>query len=246
LQLQLRYIPLRLNPLIRPLQAKKHLSARVLNNRITISSRNRFIYYRVPKSANSSIMYNLIAHDPHQNFDLQDYTSGWAKKHAYYKPKDYGIKGARRILQDHFLFTFVRNPYDRVLSAYLDKITQPHKQRKIAKFLGKPLDTKIEFSNFIEYLMKGGLFGNIHWAPQSSFLPPNDYFHFIGYVESLEENLQELLPRLFPELSSMNFQNESKNITRASTRRDEYYTSELMQYVRKLYHTDFIRFHYDY
>jgi hypothetical protein len=190
-------------------------------------------------------MYNLVAHDPYQELHLQEYTSRWAKKHAYYKPKDYGIKGSKRILQDHFLFTFVRNPYDRVLSAYLDKITQPHKQRKIAKFLGKPLDTQIEFQDFIKYLSRGGLYGNIHWAPQSSFLPPNDYFHFIGHVESLNSDLQHLLPQLFTHLTSINFGKETKNITGASTKRNKYYTSELMQEVSKLYHTDFMRFNYE-
>ena len=190
-------------------------------------------------------MYNLVAHDPYHDVNLQDDTSRWAKKHAYYKPNDYGIRRSKHIQNNHFLFTFVRNPYDRVLSAYLDKITQPHKQRKIAEHLQKPLDSNITFEDFIKYLNRGGLYGNIHWAPQSSFLLPKEYYGFIGYVETLNQDLQYLLSHIFPNVSSYNFEKETKNITHAHNKREIYYSAELMRQVRRLYWMDFEHLGYD-
>jgi len=89
-----------------------------------INHDHRFVYCAIPKNANSSLKswFLEIAGEPleHEHAD---------QKHDAmhpYKASRQPAKCVRRAMQEYFKFVFVRNPWDRLTSAYLNKFVQMH------------------------------------------------------------------------------------------------------------------------
>ena len=155
-------------------------------DRIFYSPKHNFVYFRVPKSANSTIVLNL-AHAMNVK-TLGDRGS---------KVKKIGKRNlkmallSRERLKNCYKFTFIRNPFSRVLSAYLDKI-EPGKT-KFRNDLDIN-DRELSFLEFLKLLDDGYLTSNIHWAPQAYVVPQHpSKLDFIGRVENLEADLQEVM-----------------------------------------------------
>ena len=77
-----------------------------------------FFYNRVPKAANTSITQTLFTHSA--------YSPRLARrdnpKYKFQRPIFLSPNQVYKLEYEAFKFTFVRNPYSRVLSAYLDKV----------------------------------------------------------------------------------------------------------------------------
>lgn len=105
---------------------------------------------------------------------------------------------------DYFKFTILRNPFERLVSAYLDKfakkVTPGRSTLNVIKDVYQFLDINIDinksinFSQFIHYLLrtKNHLL-NGHWRPQYLFLGLNLFnFDYIGRFEKLDIVIQSL------------------------------------------------------
>jgi hypothetical protein len=116
-----------------------------------------FFYSRVPTAANSTVSFYLAEQCgvPAWRGRLRE---GTCAKIAFPKPSQLSTSQVDRFA-DLFKFTFVRNPYARVLLAYLDKVRT-----------GKKINGIRSFTEFCRYLGSGGLYHNAHWAPQTSVL----------------------------------------------------------------------------
>jgi len=134
-----------------------------------------------------------------------------------------------------------------VLSAYLDKIAsaEPGNYSYVTATLGKADISQVAFPDFIAFLEKGGLFSNVHWAPQTSILPiDTKLIAFIGKVENLQSDLTRLINQI-PGLSPFN-----AVVTHEQGRRNsdalisEYYDADLTSRVFELYREDFISLGY--
>jgi len=119
-------------------------------------------------------------------------------------PSQLDLQHVDQFTADYFKFTFVRNPYTRILSTYLDKIAptatnSPRKKAVIGRFLSKPPGADITFSNFLDYLeFRNSVSANGHWARQSDFLVmPVSAFDAIGKVESPDDDLPHILREIF-------------------------------------------------
>lgn len=151
----------------------------------------------------------------------------------------------RRLDQEAFTFTFVRNPYSRVLSAYLDKVgRRRHQGRRFlqwAERFGQPGD----FVGFCRFLKAGGRDLDMHWAPQAEILClPPDHLDFIGRVEYLERDLGQVLDRLFGRLAQMPSERRGTT-THAGRQLQEAYGPEQKRIMAELSHRDFVLFGYD-
>jgi len=117
---------------------------------------------------------------------------------------------ARYILNNYYKFMFVREPFERLLSAYKDKFTR--KSNDVSKKYGGKIkrsvrlrlgsnashsDADIKFSDFILYLIdtsrKGGRL-NEHWHHYDRLCYPCEInYDFIGHYETLEEDARLVL-----------------------------------------------------
>lgn len=182
-----------------------------------------FFYNRIPKAANSTIITTLAR----MRFQ-QEIPSRSAKK-LFLTPS---LLRSREVenFSNLFCFTFVRNPFTRTLSAYLDKIERrAHRRNRPSTFI-----------NFLYELKEGKLHSNAHWAPQSDlFLIPIDHFSFIGKVETLQADLSRVKNQLQQKDPDEQVKSVLSNATNANSKLSSYYDEEAIQLVRTLYQQDF-------
>lgn len=218
-----------------------------IDKRIMISDENAYIYVRVPKCANSTIVLMLgleeLGMDGAQwanmpSSEQRHLFTDTLKKRTFSHPSRLNAADAANAIASHRRIMFVRNPYTRLASAYLDKVASG----KYEEHVGLPAD--IGFGDFCQYLSNGGLYRNIHWLPQTAITPfPIDSFDFIGRFESLDDDLTRLTRMLHgrnqPTISL------ASHATHAGEHLHELYGEAEVRIVRELYAEDFARLGYD-
>ena len=102
-------------------------------------------------------------------------------------------------LQDARIFTFVRNPYERILSAYLNKINRRETAvwTGFARGFGIDPNDRLSFDGFIE-ILSGAVPEtlNEHFRPQfMNILYPLVRPNFLGTLDQMDEMLPQILHR---------------------------------------------------
>lgn len=191
---------------------------------------HRCIFVHIPKCAGISISRSLFG----ENFDATH-----RSLNEYLK-----ILGPRKF-KSYFKFTVVRNPYDRLVSAYcfLKKGGMNEQDKNWAEKNLSPYD---DFDTFVKkWVNQKNIQTQIHFHPQSSFIclqknqPGMD---FIGYYENLEADFQHVCQKL-------NFNSTLLAMNRNSTKgKDfrEYYTDETRAIVADVYADDIKVLGYDF
>ncbi|WP_370231838.1 sulfotransferase family protein [Cognatishimia sp.] len=162
-------------------------------------------------------------------------------------------------------FAMVRDPFGRLLSAYLNKVERNlpiTKERanedhfkmivwEIEEFRKATLDLKefpeISFEVFLLWLKDSGSWftNDEHWASQTKLLrQPGLQFDFIGRFERIQEDAAFMLSEMgcempFPNQSDVNFAP-----TNASEKLDVYLSERAKGLIGDLYRDDFINFDY--
>lgn len=142
---------------------------------------------------------------------------------------------------------FIRNPYSRVLSAFLNKF-KPNS--RISKEHGAFDHTADGFKKFVYYLRDGGRSGNSHWDLQKKLmlLPPDQYDRVIRFENFQEEMLGFLESRgLAPRAGSLEalYPSDQNKKTDATKKMERFYTREVADLVADLFAADFDTLGYD-
>lgn len=230
-----------LSPFYRRFPYRGEMDLFKLDPRGAYSPLEPFFYNRVPKAANTSITQTLFEHTP---FRLK-VTRRQHPKYQFLRPLFLSPYEVIRLEQEAFKFTFVRDPYSRVLSAFLDKVGR--KRHQGVRFLqwAERNNEPQSFLGFCRYLKAGGLFLDMHWAPQVQILClPIKRFDFIGRVEQLDRDLAQVLQHLYGVTASGPTPRAGTH-TRASERVKEAYGPEERAIVNQLYAADFEQLGYD-
>lgn len=184
---------------------------------------------RIPKAANSSVISGLAS------LKAGEHVPSKPAKAMFRSPSSL-TPAELDIFESLFKFAVVRNPFARTLSAYLDKV-----ERK-----GKIDGYETSFPEFMDYLARGGLYRNAHWAPQSALLlmPPERY-DFFGRVEAFDADMEQVYARLREPALGYKPQSIYQNYTGASEKSRRYYTPKQVEQVRTLFQRDFELFGYE-
>ena len=149
-----------------------------------------------------------------------------------------------RLLPRLYKFTFVRNPYTRILSAYLNKLFGPERDRLLAKIGLSDPEREVSFLQFLQNLEKKGLYADMHWAPQADIIPyERDQLDKIGRIESLEEDLSQVVDKCFGQ--QLRLKNKESGRTGADNRLKEYLGTEEQKLIERIYARDFELFYPD-
>lgn len=216
-----------------------------------ISLRQKFVYVEVPKAGSSTIKGTLIkAELASPSFEFT------SRRHIHLRefspllnPMQVGDFNALLSGPDIFKFCFVRNPYDRLLSGYLDKIAQPSEQRDLLcrQFgLNNPADQELTFLEFVKAIQgQRSIEMDNHWRPQfyQTFQNKIDY-DFVGKTESLHADMLEVGKRLGVDFAPY-LKDERNHAQSASSRLGEFMTDEIQAIILDKYRQDFEHFGYD-
>jgi hypothetical protein len=215
-----------------------------------ISLKNRYVYFAIGKVANSSVkslLYRceLAGTSRKPPRDKQVHNVLQSPLIMPYQLSDADM--SRLLVSSDFRkVAFVRNPYDRLLSCFLDRVqahdSLPH--RKTARILGIEPGSDISFEAFVSSLPEQ-INADVHWRPQWVELGDGRIdFAFVGKFEKLAEDIESLVSLLYPGRSAkLGFQSPAR--TNAAQRRAEFYTQSTIDIVRELYADDFDHFGYE-
>uniref|UniRef100_A0A7C3WJS7 Sulfotransferase family protein n=1 Tax=Fundidesulfovibrio putealis TaxID=270496 RepID=A0A7C3WJS7_9BACT len=218
---------------------------------VNVSRRHGYVYVTTPKcgcTAVLSALQRLELGDP----GLHPKRGGTIHARAKSPLPPLGLDEAAAALLDGslFRFTFVRSPFTRLLSAYLNKIVRKREQRpQVNALLGLDpgdMDTHVSFGDFAEAVSRQEPRQmDQHWRPLvlQTFACGVEY-DFVGRFETFQRDIRAVDARLGgvlgPYLSAEPF-----HPTFCGQRMLAYYDDALAERVAGLYRDDFQAFGYD-
>lgn len=243
----------------------------LFNYATSISHINRYVYIETPKVACTTIKATLMSLELSDlGVELIRPSSGgleflvfpYGKENAsdhvgihhppiaspFINPYQLRADGFLDVFEsgNYFVFAFVRNPFSRVLSAYLDKMSRDSTERRaINKLLGRPAEVEPSFQEFVTAVsMQSTDDMDPHWRPQTACLRTDRIaYSFIGKFETLQSDLEKVDDALGGVLTR-HINKVCPHETRASSKVGEYYSMKIADVVRLIYRDDFEVFGY--
>uniref|UniRef100_A0A8C8S1N8 Carbohydrate sulfotransferase n=1 Tax=Pelusios castaneus TaxID=367368 RepID=A0A8C8S1N8_9SAUR len=245
-------------------QLRTHLVRMV--SRIYVEDRHRILYCEVPKAGCSNwkrilMVLNGLASSA---YSISHNTVHYGKHLK--KLDSYDLKGIQRRLNTYTKILFVRDPMERLVSAFRDKFEHPNsyyhpvfgkaiikKYRLNAHEMALKTGSGVKFKEFIQYLLDSqrpvGM--DIHWEQISKLCYPCLInYDFIGKFETLEEDANYFLQLIGApaELTFPNFKDRHSSDERTNTEVVRQYLNELSITERQLtydfYYLDNLMFNY--
>jgi len=149
---------------------------------ITTSEQQKYVWFQLPKSASCSIRNFL------EKYTIVDSHTKENWRYIEYYPQNY---------KSYFKFTFVRNPFERLVSCWRDKIVE-NTQKPQGDEIQYMRDRDFSFSEFVAMVTSDFWGMNGHWIPQCELLIDNFEIEldFIGKVENFDSDMKFVLQRL--------------------------------------------------
>lgn len=220
----------------------------VLNETINISLKHGYIYFEVPKAGTTSIKTALHAAEI-GNLPGPAIGAHPPNLHSpFVKPYQLSRETLLGLLRDPsiFKFSFVRNPYARLLSGYLTKMLS-QEGSYIAFYrntLGFGVSEEITFAAFVEHVCNQTPDRmDKHWRAQfyQSFAAFCD-LDFVGKLENFDADAMTVSERIGIDLSHIAI---APNATGAMQKLRNYYTPEISALVADTFDVDFLQFGYE-
>lgn len=147
----------------------------------------------------------------------------------------------------YFRFSFVRNPYTRALSCYLEKIAGEQWLRDLRlPELGFAPDAEVSFVDFLRRVAEQDPADmDIHWAPQHFLLSLDKVeYDFLGRFEFFRTHLESVIDVLGLDVPRELVEMRTAHVTGAQRRLHDYYDKEAVELVQRIYREDFRRLGY--
>lgn len=233
---------------------------------IYVEDKYKLLYCQVPKAGCSNWKRTLMVLAG-QASNVQSIKHDTVHYGNHLKTLDsFDRQGIMRRLETYTKVIFVREPLERMVSAYRDKFENPNNYYH--SLFGKPIISKyrvnpsksalktgngVTFQEFVQYLLDVhrpvGM--DIHWEQANQLCNPCHIdYDFIGKFENMEEE-SNLLLRLTgapPNLTLPAFKDRNPNDMRTSTEVSQKYFSQVSmlerQRVYDFYYMDYLMFNY--
>lgn len=225
---------------------RERLGAQRFRNVMHISRTFNYVYVANPKAACSTlklILSKAESNDP-------DFTpeSLHQRKYLPLLTPNKLTKKEQAALFDgsYYLFSFVRHPFKRALSAYTDKIHGNKKQkREILEAMGKAdekLSYPVSFDDFVAVISdQDPATLNPHWRPQHLNLAIDLIaYDFIGRLESFDTDMAKVRAQL--KLPDFGIPHKNRKSHKASAL--QAVSTETRQKLEALYAEDLLAFSY--
>ena len=185
---------------------------------IIVNRKNKIMYCYVPKIANTNFrrvflhLQGAVSKEAMPKITGYEIYTKYAKEFLYLK--DFNEKQRRKLLKDYKKVIFVREPLERLLSAFRNKFSHPNREQRllyIQKYLEfyknhphkirqnfeeKPLT----FQEFLDYWtdsLEQDSFVNEHFLPSHELCNPCEiYYDYIGKYENLQEEVRFIFQSL--------------------------------------------------
>ena len=156
---------------------------------------------------------------------------------------DYQILLKRKIFKECYKFSFVRNPWDRVLSAYLFLLSGGFGDVDLSYH--NTISTYTDFNSFVKNgLLKDQLWKTKHFLPQINYLKDNNNaidIDFIGKFENIDEDYKFIMNKL--EFATPLKKLNQNSINKNNSYKD-IYDNESKDIVANIYREEIILFNY--
>ena len=192
---------------------------------ITLSDKQKYVWFQIAKTGTRTVVNFL-----HENSDIEFGFPLYTEKDAGYK-KQYKQKW-----DDHFKFTIVRNPWERLLSFYLNKLHTVQDHLITSYIQGTP-----NFKKFVHTLRRSNLKTcNNHFRLQTQMFPL-DKIDFIGRFENFQQDFNIICDKIGIPQKQLPHKNKSKH-----KHYTEYYDDETRKIVAEKYAKDIEYFGYEF
>ena len=238
----------------------------ILNYICNVSSKYKYLYVNNNKVASTSILKML------QHCEDSEAAELMSNPHERGKSPLGKLTSLSHEKQNQYLFgddikrfSFVRNPYARILSAYLSKIVRPLEGYKfnpdrpsavppkgqiIRLFTGQPINEStefnmnIDFKTFVELVSEQSTYEmDPHWKPQYDLLMADKIeYSFIGRFEEMSSEIETLMNLI--KITNYDSPGYSDNRTNSVSQLREYYTDETIKLVAEKFKIDFDHYVY--
>ncbi len=195
-----------------------------------VSHKHQLIYCNISKNATQLFRTMIVEHSDDKDKFHQFIKQSNSTVNEYLLRNDTGVRitdYSYLNAPEYFKFVILRNPFERLVSAYIDKFVKNEMPQPFAhpvikdvhRYLGIEPDLRkgITFNHFIKYLAttKNDMYLDTHWRPQHSFLGLGLFkkFDFIGQFENLDLVIEYLENKFGFKIQTQNV-SHSKHITR--------------------------------
>lgn len=214
-----------------------------------VSFRHKYFYANNPKVACSTILALLIGAEYDEKVDPEhmDYVH-FREFIPFLNIRHVGDVGKFLSRPDIFKFCFVRNPYTRLLSAYLNKIVGNEAQKDgimIQLGYGNVHQKELSFETFVDAVIEQPIMHmDAHWRLQYyQNFHTNIKYDFIGRFEQFDQDLAIVAERLNIDLDKY-YKRMSGHATNAGKKVSAFYTPQIAEKVYKKFKIDFEAFNY--
>ncbi|XP_041651985.1 carbohydrate sulfotransferase 9-like [Cheilinus undulatus] len=233
---------------------------------ILVEERSRLLYCEVPKAGCSNWKRVLMVLGGKATSVLNISHKRAHFNNTLHKLKDYSLTGVRERLNSFIKVLFVREPFQRLVSAYRDKFENQNEyyhtlfgRAIINKYRKKPAAKAVltgdgvTFREFVHYLLDPSrpVGRDIHWEPISSLCHPCVvHYDFIGRFENMNSEANILLRSMgapptvrYPDYKDRNPQDERTSATIVRKYFSQLNATEI-QAVYDFYRMDYLMFDY--
>lgn len=202
----------------------------------------KLIYIVNSKAACSTIKRALMDVDSSNRINFEHYS----EIHSASKKLGFLHNKIDKNEMDYYFFTFVRNPFKRIVSLYVNKFEDREKILdsgffQYKHYFGGIIDQNISFKSFVNIISKiPDKLSERHFISQDFYIEKSPKkVDFIGKLENFHEDYGNLCETVGID-NKMTISNKSFNYDYRN-----YYDSEILELVYRRYKNDVIKFGYE-